>query len=142
MAFIVRGWRIAKSMETQSVASQKPALTGMTHCFSALKYSAQGFIACFKDESAFRQECALAIPHFIMLCVIQMDLWMRVLLGGLWFVLIAVELLNSGIEAVVDLASPEQHALAKKAKDCGSAAVMCVLVLIAGCWIVALGGMK
>ena len=126
-------------VETRNDVSQKPALTGVKHCFSAFKYSLQGFIACFKQESAFRQECALGIPHFILLCLIEMDIWMRVLLGVLWFLLIAIELLNSGIEAVVDLASPEYHESARKAKDCGSAAVMCLLVLLAGCWIVALG---
>ena len=124
--------------ETRNGVSLKPALTGFLHCFAALKYSLQGFVACFRQESAFRQECALGIPHFIMLCVIEMDAWMRVLLGVLWFLLIAVELLNSGIEAVVDLASPEHHELARKAKDCGSAAVMCLLVVIVGCWILAL----
>ena len=77
-----------------------------------------------------------------MLSLIEMDAWMRVQLGVLWFLLIAVELLNSGIEAVVDLASPEHHELARKAKDCGSAAVMCLLVLIVGCWIFALGVFK
>ena len=128
--------------ETRNVVSPKPALTGYLHCFAALKYSLQGFVACFRQESAFRQECALGIPHFIMLCVIEMDAWMRVLLGVLWFLLIAVELLNSGIEAVVDLASPEHHELARKAKDCGSAAVMCLLVVIVGCWILAVGVFK
>lgn len=129
-------------VETGKDVSQKPVLTGSAHCFAAFKYSLQGFVTCFKQESAFRQECALGIPHFIMLCVIEMDIWMRVLLGVLWFLLIAVELLNSGIEAVVDLASPEHHELARKAKDCGSAAVMCLLVLIVGCWILTLGVFK
>ncbi len=53
-----------------------------------------------------------------------------------------VELLNTAVEAVVDLASPEKHDLAKKAKDCGSAAVMCILILIVACWIVVLGGFE
>lgn len=127
---------------TRNVVSQKPALTGFLHCFAALKYSIQGFATCFKQEAAFRQECALGLPHFIMLCIIEMDAWMRVLLGVLWFLLIAVELLNSGIEAVVDLASPEHHELARKAKDCGSAAVMCLLVSLVWCWIVAFGVFK
>ena len=82
-------------VETGKDVSQKPALTGSAHCFAAFKYSLQGFVTCFKQESAFRQECALGIPHFIMLCVIEMDIWMRVLLVVLWFLLIAVELLNS-----------------------------------------------
>lgn len=128
--------------KSQSSVSQEPRLTGVAHFFAAFKYSLQGFVACFKQESAFRQECLLGVPHFILIYAVEMDAWMRVLLGVLWFLLIAVELLNSGIEAVVDLASPAHHELAKKAKDCGSAAVMCLLILIAGCWCIALGAFK
>lgn len=132
-------------VETGKDVSQKPVLTGSAHCFAAFKYSLQGFVTCFKQEPAFRQECALGIPHFIMLCVIEMDIWMRVLLVVLWFLLIAVELLNSGIEAVVDLASPEHHELARKAKDCGSASVMIIIAAIVMCWaiaVVSIGGVS
>ena len=80
----------------------------------------------------------MAVPHFIMIFVIHMDLWLRTLLGALWFLLVAFELLNSSIEAVVDLASPERSELAKKAKDCGSAAVMVVIVTIVLCWTLAI----
>jgi diacylglycerol kinase (ATP) len=46
-----------------------------------------------------------------------------------------VELLNSAIEAVVDLASPGQHELAKRAKDMGSAAVLISLVNVGCVWL-------
>jgi diacylglycerol kinase (ATP) len=49
-----------------------------------------------------------------------------------------VELLNSGIEAVVDRIGPEWHVLSKQAKDMGSAAVMLALLLCAGVWLAAL----
>jgi diacylglycerol kinase len=39
------------------------------------------------------------------------------------FVLVA-ELLNTAVEAVVDLVSPERHELAKRAKDVAAAAVL------------------
>ena len=138
MAIIVREIGDSHMAGTRNVVSQKSALTGFSHCFAALRYSLQGFAACFKQESAFRQECALGIPHFILLYVIEMDAWMRVLLGVLWFLLIAIELLNSAIEAVVDLASPEHHDLARKAKDCGSAAVMVLIVALIICWALAI----
>lgn len=112
---------------------------GIAHLFSALRYSAHGFRACFRDELAFRQECAIAIPHFIAVALVPMELWMRFYLGALWFVMIAIELLNTAIEAVVNLASPEQHPLAKKAKDCGSAAVFCIIFLFVTSWCYVLG---
>jgi diacylglycerol kinase (ATP) len=61
--------------------------------------------------------------------------WFKLLLNLLWLVLLAVELLNTAIEAVVDLVSPGYHPLAKQAKDFGSAAVFCLLLA----WIVAWG---
>jgi diacylglycerol kinase (ATP) len=46
-----------------------------------------------------------------------------------------VELLNSAIEATVDRISFENHRLAKRAKDIGSAAVMLALVNAAIVWL-------
>jgi diacylglycerol kinase (ATP) len=46
-----------------------------------------------------------------------------------------VELLNSGLEAVTDRISLEDHVLAKRAKDLGSAAVMLSLVNVPVVWL-------
>ena len=52
-------------------------------------------------------------------------------------VVLAVELLNTAIEATVDLVTKEIHPLAKVAKDCGSAAafVSSIMVFIICCFI-------
>ena len=52
--------------------------------------------------------------------------------------MLAAELLNTAIEAIVDLASPERHPLAGKAKDCGSAAVALSAVGAGLAWAVIL----
>ena len=49
-------------------------------------------------------------------------------------VVLITELLNSAIEAVVDLASPEIHPLAGRAKDIGSAAVFIALMQVLMVW--------
>ena len=49
-----------------------------------------------------------------------------------------VELVNAAIEAVVDRISLENHALAKRAKDIGSAAVMLSLANAALVWVLVL----
>jgi diacylglycerol kinase (ATP) len=49
---------------------------------------------------------------------------------------LAVELLNSAIEATVDRISIERHPLAGQAKDMGSAAVLVSLAMAALCWVV------
>ena len=118
-------------------ASQRSALLRIFHGIVAIKYSLHGFIACFRDETAFRLECAFAIPHFVLIFFIHVDLWIKAVLGVLWLLLVAIELLNSSIEATVDLISLEKSDLAKKAKDCGSAAVMVLIVALVTCWAIA-----
>ena len=61
------------------------------------------------------------------------------MIGSVLLVLI-VELLNSAVEAAVDRISLENHQLAKRAKDIGSAAVMLALVNVAIVWVLVLLG--
>ena len=58
----------------------------------------------------------------------------RALLIGSLIIVLIVELLNSAVEATVDRISFENHRLAKRAKDIGSAAVMLSLVNAALVW--------
>ncbi|MEH7453552.1 diacylglycerol kinase family protein [Gottfriedia acidiceleris] len=44
-------------------------------------------------------------------------------------IVISLELVNSSIEAVVDLASPNKHPLAKKAKDVAAGAVLVAAIV-------------
>ena len=62
----------------------------------------------------------------------------RTLLAGTVTLVLIVELLNSGIEAVVDRVSLDLHDLSKRAKDYGSAAVMLSLLLCGGAWLSAI----
>ena len=85
-------------------------------------------------EAAFRQECWAAAVALLILALLPLSLaWKGLLLLAGACVLI-VELLNSSIEAVVDMASPEYHALAKRAKDFGSAAVLLAILVNAVLW--------
>lgn len=112
----------------------KPGHTGITRIIKAAGYSWRGLQATFVHEAAFRQELAL--------CVIlaPLGIWLghggmeqALLLGCLLLVLI-VELLNTGIEAVVDRFGGEQHELSGRAKDIGSAAVFISLVNVMLVW--------
>ena len=103
--------------------------------FRAAQYSEQGLRSAWRDEAAFRQELVLVLllaPLTLWLPLPRMD---TVLLLALMGLVLVVELLNSGLEAVVDMASPEIHVLAAKAKDCGSAAVFIALIMLIGAWL-------
>lgn len=58
----------------------------------------------------------------------------RVLLLGAILLVLAAELLNSAIEAVIERYGAEFHVLAGRAKDMGSAAVFVLLVNVALVW--------
>jgi diacylglycerol kinase (ATP) len=62
----------------------------------------------------------------------------RALLIGSVLLALIVELLNAAIEAAVDRISLEDHPLAKRAKDIGSAAVMLALVNAGAVWLLVL----
>ena len=61
----------------------------------------------------------------------------KVLLVAANTLVLIVELLNSAIEAIVDMVSPEYNAFAKRAKDMGSAAVLLSIMLAGFLWVIA-----
>ncbi len=109
--------------------------TGVRRIWNALFYSLDGLAAAFKHEDAFRQEVLLAlilIPIAIYMPVGGMG---KALMVASVLLALIVELLNSGLEAVTDRISLEDHVLAKRAKDLGSAAVMLSLVNVPVVWL-------
>lgn len=108
--------------------------TGLLRIWRALGYSISGFKGAYRDEAAFRQEVLLAV------ILIPAGLWLgqsgveRALLVGVVLLVLVVELLNSGIEAVVDRFGGEHHELSGLAKDMGSAAVLLSLVMLGVIW--------
>jgi diacylglycerol kinase (ATP) len=112
--------------------------TGIDRIAHAAVNSWSGLRLAYAGESAFRQEIWLAVPMLPAAFWLGRD-WVQVaLLAGSVLLVLIVELLNSGIEAVVDRVSYEWHELSKRAKDLGSAAVMLSLLLCAGIWAGAL----
>lgn len=107
--------------------------------FRALAYSWNGLAATWRDEPAFRQECALLAVLAPLTLWLQLPLFESVFLFSLMVAVLIVELLNSGLEALVDKTSPEFHPLAGKAKDCGSAAVLLAIVALVASWILLAG---
>ena len=57
---------------------------------------------------------------------------------GVWLIVPTVELLNSGIEAVVDRIGEDHHPLAGRAKDVGSAAVFLAFANASAVWAILL----
>jgi diacylglycerol kinase (ATP) len=59
---------------------------------------------------------------------------------ALGVLVLAAELLNTGLERVVDLVSMEQSELVRQAKDAGSAGVAATAIAVGVAWVVVLVG--
>lgn len=112
----------------------KTGATGIKRLINATGYSWLGLKAAYRHESAFRQEIWTAVILIPLGLYLGQD-WTdkAALVCSVLFVLV-VELLNSGIEAVVDRFGDEPHKLSGRAKDMGSAAVLIALIITAVVW--------
>ena len=110
-------------------------VTLIRRVYLATRYSWQGLRAGWRTQAALRYEfCFLPLA-------IAVAFWLgrttseRALLIGSWFLVIVVELINSAIETVVDRIGSDFHDLSGRAKDLGSAAVFCSILLAATIWL-------
>lgn len=108
---------------------------GLVRAWHAAKNSWRGLVYAFKEESAFRQELALLIVLTPIACLLPVSLLEKGILICSLILVMAIELLNSGVEAAIDRISFEHHDLSKRAKDFGSAAVMLTLLIAMILWV-------
>jgi len=108
--------------------------TGLRRLLNAFGYSMAGFKAAFKNEDAFRQEVMMAVILLPLAFYLGKTGMQTALMIACVLLVMIVELLNSSIEATVDRISLENHQLAKRAKDIGSAAVLLSLVNLVVVW--------
>jgi diacylglycerol kinase (ATP) len=117
-----------------------PRPAGAKRLWLATVNSLRGLKHCYHSEAAFRQEVWVAlvlVPAAIWLGQTAVE---RVLLVGSVLIVMIVELLNTGIEVVVDRISHERHHLSGFAKDLGSSAVLLSLLLAGMTWVLVLSG--
>ena len=118
-------------------ADQQKLRTGFNRVWRAAGFSLAGLRAGW-GETAFRQEALAAVV--LLPCAFWLGHgWTETaLLAGSVLIVMAIELLNTAIEACIDRIGPEWHDLSKRAKDMGSAAVLLSLLLCVGIWLAAL----
>ena len=98
--------------------------TGVKRVFNAAQYSVDGFKSAFKKEAAFRQIILINIVLVPTTFFLNVSAAEQAIMITVCLLSIIVELFNSAIEAVVDLASPTRHPLAARAKDVAAGAVL------------------
>ncbi len=125
-------------MDGSELESPHKGKTGLRRIWNAFFYSIDGLAAAFRHEDAFRQESLLALVLIpLALFMPATGLGKALMIASVLLVLV-VELLNSAVEAAVDRISLDNHHLAKRAKDIGSAAVLLSLVNVLVVWVLVL----
>lgn len=114
--------------------------TGLRRLWNAFHYSLAGFRAAYQNEDAFRQEALLAAVLIPAALLSPAGAGGKAAMIASVLLVLIVELLNSAVEATVDRISLDDHLLAKRAKDIGSAAVFLSLVNLAVVWLLVLLG--
>lgn len=110
---------------------------GVSRLWHAMGHSLAGLAAGWAEQ-AFRMEALISIALLPLSFVVGRT-WAEVaLLAGSVVGVLVVELLNTAIESAIDRVGPQWHALSKRAKDLGSAAVLLSLIMCLGIWTAAL----
>jgi len=112
---------------------------GPARMLKAAVWSLQGLRAAWLHESSFRLEVVLFLVVGPLGWWLGQDGVERALLIGSCLLVMAVELLNSSIEAVIGRYGDEHHELAGRAKDMGSAAVFVMMMNVLLVWALILG---
>ncbi|NLM62904.1 MAG: diacylglycerol kinase family protein [Mollicutes bacterium] len=96
---------------------------GIKRFINSFKYSFDGLKYAYKYEQSLTIHFVVAILVIIAGIVLEISLTEWLMCFFLMGIVMATELINTSIEAVIDLACPKIHPLAKVAKDTASAAV-------------------
>jgi diacylglycerol kinase len=91
---------------------------------AAFGYAIDGLRAAWRTQRNVRIQAVIAVVAVVAAVVLRFPPLSCALLALAIALVIAAELLNTAIEAVVDLVSPEDHPLAGRAKDVAAAAVL------------------
>lgn len=110
---------------------------GFKRFLNSFKNSFDGLVHAYKNEQSLWIHGVCSIFCIILGLAFQLRFseWAIVLIG--LGITLGMELVNTAIEAVVDLVTLEIHPLAKVAKDCGSAAeFVCAIIAVVAISIV------
>lgn len=94
---------------------------------NAAGYSVEGLVFMLRNEFAARLELYIFFWAMVVFALLKVPFVSFMIAGILMLILMAMESLNTAIEAIIDHISPEISSVGKHAKDLGSFSVMCLL---------------
>ena len=102
----------------------------------SFKCAFEGIAHAFREGRNFKVQACVGVVAVVLGIALSIDLTQWAIIAVCIGVVLGGECVNTSIEAVVDLVSPEYHILAKHAKDCAAGAVLvCSIasVVVAAC---------
>ena len=108
---------------------------GIKRFFNSVKNSINGYIYAYTNEQSLTIHAILTILVLLSGFYLNISKMQWAILVVVMAMVIIAELLNTAIEATVDLITKEYNELAKIAKDCASAAVFTASILAAGLYL-------
>lgn len=121
----------------QSVDAGEMGETGETlkrknNLVKSFGYAVSGVVQAGSERN-FKVDVVAAVVVFAACALLQVPAWGWAVVAVCVGVQLAMETVNTAIEAIVDLASPDIHPLAKRAKDCAAGAALitaCASVIV------------
>lgn len=103
-------------------------------------WSWAGCVDCWKNEASLHQWVWANAVSAGFAFYLDLSTAERALIVALGILILAAELMNTGIERAIDYISTEEHPLARQAKDLASAAVAVTAVAAGAAWLIILMG--
>ncbi len=98
-------------------------------------FAARGIKHAWQNEASFRFQCAAAPGVLSVLIVLRATpLWWAIILLTAGLVL-ALELMNTAFEHLIDRLHPEVHPTIKTAKDCAAGSVLMASIVSVGVFV-------
>ena len=112
-------------------------IKGAKNLLNSFKYAFWGIYKSFKSERNMKIHIAVATLVVIAGWILGLSITEWCICLGLFGLVMALELVNTAVEAVVDLVTQERKPLAKIAKDTAAGAVLiaAIMAAIIGCII-------
>lgn len=113
----------------QKLKGKRKQSLGLKSFYDTNVYSISGIINYYTHEASGIRHLVVFAIQIILAIVFNANVYEWIILLMLMFLILSIELVNTAIESVCDLVSPEYHKLVKIAKDSGSGATYAIAVL-------------
>ena len=105
----------------------------LRHFKNSVMYSLVGLHTAYKEERSLWLHFALSAVVVILGIIFKINMYEWIITIALLSMVLAIELINTSIEACVDLVTTKRNPLAKKAKDIASSAAFMMSICVGIC---------